>query len=174
MILKQKNINKQIWELKLSIPLKHEREYQKSLRLILASEAFIQLQPWLAGRHTVLLFETKHQFVFVHDCVCWFWLLLFLQNNSDFTMMVLPQLKAAAVWERTVYTALCFRPLAITLFMPPFSHADLHTNTRAFHLLKKIIIVFPSLNNWLVSCSTLCIAEVAENGGELHSGKIWK
>lgn len=109
--------------------------------------------------------------MFAHDCVCWFWLLLFLLNNSDFTVMVLPQLKAAAVWPRIVYTALCFRPPTITLFMPPFSHANPQMNTRAFHLLKKIIIVFPSLHNWLVSCSTLRITEMTGNGGEIAQSK---
>ena len=45
-------------------------------------------------------------------CFCWWlcwwvWLLLFLTNNSDITVLVLPQLKVAAVCVRIVYTAFC-------------------------------------------------------------------
>lgn len=60
---------------------------------------------------------------------------------------------------------------AITLFMPISFYSNPHTNTGAFHLSKKIRIVFPSLNSWFVSCSTLYVAEMTGKWGEIAQSK---
>lgn len=52
---------------------------------------------------------------------------------------------------------------SITLFMLHFSHSNPHINTTAFHPLQRIRIVLPSLNSWLVSCSSLYLAEMTGN-----------
>lgn len=52
-----------------------------------------------------------------------------------------------------------------------FFYSNPHTNTRAVHLSKEVRRVFPSLNNWFVSCSILCISEVAGDWGEIAQSK---
>ena len=55
--------------------------------------------------------------------------------------------------------------------MPPSSHVNPHTNTRAFHLFKIDNNSLPSLNNWFVSCGILCVSDMAGNGREIAQSK---